>query len=383
LIKELDKRKRIAIVTSGHSPYDDRIFWRFGISLQQNGFEVTVISSVEELNTVERGIQIKSFAGKSLEKNDKILMFLDFLIKVNPDLIICCEPLTIIAAVKFRKSTLKRVRILSDITEYYPHQNLLKQYKGLKRFFVYLFYFLFNAYTANLVNTLIIGEKKKAKLYNWVAPLIPKHIIGYYTPKRYFSYNPIKMSSEITIGYIGEVSTQRGIFSFLEVIKKTASLYKEKNFIIKIIGNMPTGISYGDLYNLISDINNISIKYNSWVEYNKLSDALSEVHIVIDLREKNIIYNKSLPIKIFDCLAVGRPIIISNLDSLKDFDDLKKFGFVVDPKNNEEIVLALSKYLEDKTLYQRHAKQANQLFLSKYNWEALEDNFLSIAKKTR
>ncbi len=189
------------------------------------------------------------------------------------------------------------------------------------------------------------------------------------------------MSSTITIGYIGEVSAERGIFSFLEVIKKTASSNKKKNFIIKVIGNMSTGISYGDIHNLISEINNISIKYNSWVEYNKLSDALSEVHIVIDLREKNIIYNKSLPIKIFDCLAVGRPIIISNLNSLNDFDDIKKFGFVVDPKNKEEIVFVLSKYLQDEKLYQRHSEQANQLFLSKYNWEALEDNFLSIAKK--
>lgn len=377
----MDRRKRIAIITSGHSPYDDRIFWRFGISLQQNGFEVTVISSVEELNTVERGIQIKSFAGKSLEKKEKILMFLTLLIKINPDLIICCEPLTIIAAVKYRKSYLKRVRVLSDITEYYPHQNLLKQYKGLKRFFVYLFYFLFNAYAANLVNALIIGEEKKAKLYNWISPLIPKHIIGYYTPKRYFRYNPIEMSSTITIGYIGEVSTERGIFSFLEVIKEIASSYNEKNFIIKIIGSISAGISFGDINNLISDINNISIKYESWVAYNKLSEALSKVHIVVDLREKNNIYNRSLPIKIFDCLAVGRPIIISNLDSLKDFNDLKKFGFIVDPKNKEEIVLALAKYLEDKNLYQRHAKLANQLFLSKYNWELLEENFLSIVKK--
>lgn len=377
----MDKRKRIAIITSGHSSYDDRIFWRFGISLQQNSFEVTVISSVEEMNIVEHGIQIKSFAGKSLEKKDKILMFFNFLMQIKPDLIICCEPLTILAAVKYRKSSLKRVRILSDITEYYPHQNLLKKYKGLKRLFVYLFYFLFNAYTANLVNALIIGEKKKAKLYNWISPLIPKHLVGYYTPKRFFRYKPIEMSSTITIGYIGEVSTERGIFSFLEVIKEIASSYNEKNFIIKIIGSISAGISFNDINNLISDINNISIKYESWVGYNKLSDALSQVHIVIDLREKNIIYNRSLPIKIFDCLAVGRPIIISNLDSLKDFDDLEKFGFVVEPNNTKEIVLVLSKYLEDKNLYQRHSEQANHLFLNKYNWEILENNFLSIIIK--
>ena len=178
-------KKKVSIVTSGHPYYDERIFYKFARSLNKNGYEVSIIcSTVEtEIDFVKDGIHIIGFDGSNLKKSEKVSKFYDYLTKTKLDVIICCEPLPILAANKIRKER-KKVRIIYDITEWYPHQNMLKQLVGLKWIINYLYLFLFNVYAASLCNQLIIGEKSKAIPYKVFLPFLKKTIIGYYASQK-------------------------------------------------------------------------------------------------------------------------------------------------------------------------------------------------------
>ncbi len=71
-------KKRICLVTSGHPPFDERIFWKFGKSLTEAGFSVAIICSTQEINKVVDGIIIDGFDGRIIpekEKDRKILQF--------------------------------------------------------------------------------------------------------------------------------------------------------------------------------------------------------------------------------------------------------------------------------------------------------------------
>ena len=48
--------KRICLVTSGHPPMDDRIFWKFSKSLSEAGYSVTYASITEDSYTNFLGI---------------------------------------------------------------------------------------------------------------------------------------------------------------------------------------------------------------------------------------------------------------------------------------------------------------------------------------
>ena len=106
----------IVIVTSGHPPLDERIFYKFGISLKNSGYNVTIVCSTQEIDTEKEKIKIRGFVDESLNKRQKIHQLYNYILQFSPDLIICCEPLTILAANRYRKKGFKGTKIIYDIT---------------------------------------------------------------------------------------------------------------------------------------------------------------------------------------------------------------------------------------------------------------------------
>ncbi len=87
----------IVIVTSGHPPFDERIFYKFGISLNKYGHKTAVVCSTEEISTISEGISIEGFRDTGLPKKEKINKLFNLTASFNPSLIICCEPLPILS----------------------------------------------------------------------------------------------------------------------------------------------------------------------------------------------------------------------------------------------------------------------------------------------
>ena len=147
------------------------------------------------------------FEGSAISRQVKVDRLYTEVKRFGPSLVICCEPLTILAAHAYRKQNPGQVKVVYDITEYYPHQNMLNEYSGITRLIHYIRFSLFNFYVSNLADYLFIGEKGKAKLYNLIAPRVKKTIIGYYPPQRYFQYSPpIYDGRNFTICYAGNIS---------------------------------------------------------------------------------------------------------------------------------------------------------------------------------
>ena len=373
--------KRIAIITSGHSSYDDRIFWRFGISLQQNDYEAIIISSVEEMNTAEHGIQIKSFAGTSLTKKDKISKFVNLLSEINPGLIICCEPLCIIAAHKYRLSSRKKINIIYDVTEYYPHDAMLKSYSGIKWLIMYLKYFVIHIYTSNLCNELFIGEINKSRIFHYITPFKKKTLIGYYPPLRFFKFVQHKFSEPITLCYSGEISISRGIHRYLNLLDQLSRKFTNIRFKGLIIGKTNPEDNLNQSLKELSSLKNLEIEYIERVKYDKLCEFLSKAHFLIDLRDKNRLFNKSLPISLFDYIACGRPIIFSDLDSITQHMESKNFIAFINPDNLSEVISFINERLIDPTEYENDSKEARMLFEEYYNWENIETIFIENIKR--
>ena len=65
----------ISFLTSGHDPFDDRIFYHMARSLRDHNNNVLIISSKLDLIEVADGITLNCFAGDDLTKRDKIFNF--------------------------------------------------------------------------------------------------------------------------------------------------------------------------------------------------------------------------------------------------------------------------------------------------------------------
>lgn len=376
-------KKKISIVTSGHPYYDERIFYKFARSLNKNGYEVSIIcSTVEsEIDLVKDNIHIKGFNGSNLKKSQKVSKFADYLKNIKPDVIICCEPLPILAAGKIRRSN-KKVKIIYDVTEWYPHQNMLKNLSGINWVFSYFYLFIFNIFCASKSDHLIFGEKKKAVPYKIFLPFKTKSFINYY-PSLDFARNylPHFDPSSFTVAYVGIINKQRGIFTFLNVMQKVQAQLPGLKIKGKIIGNFEDEDIEMLIHEHVENRQITGITFTGRIPYTELSNQLYDVSLCLDLRERNFFYNNSFPIKIFEFMACGKPVVYSNIKSLSKFSDINKIGYLVDPSNIDKICSTVINYINDQQLLRQHSKEARLLFENKYNWEKIESELLLIVSQ--
>src|SRR5665648_224273 len=143
----------ISFLTSGHEPYDDRIFYHMAKSLSVNSNNVEIVSSKINLIEVADGIKINCFDGDNLAKRDKIGQFVKRLSLFTPEIIICSEPLTVLAAKKYSKKQYGKIRIVYDITEWYPSGKNLAVHKAPFRSFFFIKLFFFNLWVSKFADS--------------------------------------------------------------------------------------------------------------------------------------------------------------------------------------------------------------------------------------
>ncbi|MFZ1519988.1 MAG: hypothetical protein WAU11_14510, partial [Ignavibacteriaceae bacterium] len=298
-------KKRICLVTSGHPPFDERIFWKFGQSLNENGFSVSIICSTEQINKTIDEINIKGFDGYSYNKRKKIDSFYDLITKSNPDIIICSEMLPVFAALKFKKKS-SNAKIILDITEWFP-ENVAYKFNGVNRWIKYFQLLLPYFFVLQKVDHLIVGEDSKKKRYDFLASSKPKTIIGYYPLLKYFNYKKPDLSKEeIIFGYAGVITFERGINKLIQVSISIANIFPLKIFKLLLFGKFTYQNEEVEFKQKVSTIHNLRVEFVDWTDYDKMSLVIERIDICFDLRDRNFIYRNSLPIKIFEYMACGK-----------------------------------------------------------------------------
>lgn len=372
--------KRICLVTSGHSPLDDRIFWKFGKSLSENGFSVSIICSTININQMVNDITISGFDGNSYSSKNKIVEFCKLIDQFSPHLIICSEMIPVFAALKYRRKN-KNAKIILDITEWYP-ENVAFKFKGLKRWLKYFQLILPYTYSLNRVDHLIIGETAKQSRYNFLSPLKQKTIIGYYPVLKYFKYKKPDLSKdEIVFGYAGVITFERGIQKLLDSAIEIVKIFPQKRITLLIFGRFTNQNEEIPFREKASSQKYVNVVFDDWTDYNKMSPVIERMDICFDLRERNFIYNNSLPIKLFEYMACGKPFIFSDVKPIREELDFDKFGSLVNPDNALEIIRAIQKYLQNPELAIQHSLNSRSLIEGDKNWENESKKLIKLVTK--
>lgn len=360
--------KKITLLTSGHPPFDERIFNKFAVSLKEAGYQVSIFCSTLEIKTIKEDILIQGFNGLSLSKKDKLDIFLNLLKNFNPDIVICCEQLPVFSAYKYKKRYNKKLSIILDVTEWYPENILIKK-SLLKRMIFYPLYLVNNVITSNLADKIIVGEITKLKRYKVIAPVKPKKIISYYPILKYFNYSKMdEIKDELILCYSGLLKFDRGIKTIVEA----ANIVKSKTNIkvkIKFLGKFENEAEENGFYEFAEKFPDLNIEMKGWNNYESFSDNMNDVHICLDLREDSFVYRNSLPIKIFEYMALGKPYIFSNVKPIRLEMASDDFGFLVDPTNIKEIADKILYYLHNPETLKHHSENARKEIEKEKNWE--------------
>ena len=368
----------ISFLTTGHFPYDDRVFYHTAKNLVSNKDRVEIISSKIDLNTDTEAIHINSFEGDKLSKKDKVFEFVKKLQVFKPDVIVCSEPLAIYAANKYKKLKSKTVKIVYDVTEWYPSKKNLKNLNLFYKCFQFIKLLLFNIYTSFMVDAFIFGEHYKSIPYRLLFPLKKYEFISYYPDLKYLSIvQPDLQTNKLKLSYSGTLSEEKGFGCFLNVLKEISRLNKDLSVKVKVIGNYESK-KEEERYkaSVLSLSKNVSIAFYDSQNFKDYIKLINDTDVFLDLRSTGIENQHCLPIKLFYYAALKRPVLFSNLKSIRKEVEINRFGSLVKPNNTKDVAIKLLNYISNQDLYYKHCENAHELSINKYNWDKIKPGFI-------
>ena len=155
--------------------------------------------------------------------------------------------------------------------------------------------------------------------------------------------------------YIGSLDQHKGVGTVLEAVK----ICPRKNFEVLIIGGKHRPEVEQWEKNLADNGLSSRVTVTGWVNKNRLTHYLNRTLLgVIPLEDS--FFNRYLtsPLKLFDYLSHGIPIIASDLDSLRDLVDENGTGVFFKPGDPENLALKIDRLYSDKQQLEKMSKLA-------------------------
>jgi glycosyltransferase involved in cell wall biosynthesis len=367
----------IVFLTSSHFSLDDRIYYHQARSLSVN-YKVVIVSSADDKSGKTGNVTFASENRLTLSTKDKIRFFKESLKKVEPQIVICSEPLPIIAAVGYRRKSTKKVKIIYDVTEWYPSKKNIAGMSFFKRLFTFKKLLLYNLLAASHCDGFIFGEYYKSLPFRLVFPWKKWTIVGYYPDLSYINFQESKIEpGKICLGFTGTISREKGIENFFAVASRIKSKRPDVTVKLKIIGRCYTEDEKNRFDKLCREAKDIELEILDKQDFEVFSEKLTDIDVLFDLRKLDFENNHCLAIKVFYYAACGKPVVYSNLKAIRHDIDVSKFGYLVDPTDSEQISDCVLNYIQHPDLYQMHSREARKLAETKYNWQMIEPQFLN------
>lgn len=366
------KTIRVCHVTSVHPWNDARIFHKECISLVQSGYHVFLVAyDVSEV--VVAGVHLINAGRKPASRVMRIFLswyrFAKIMKKLDPHIIHIHDPELLPVGFIFRKSGRK---LIFDIHENIPDQIMLKRYipSLLRRFVSYIYKFL---------------ERKFLRYFDYCVAAVPFIRMDY--EKRGYKVVEVQNFPRVeefaliehnwnekgrAICYVGLLDQSRGA-----------------NILLKLMDRMPDWTLYiagtvTDKFLLDTIKKHPSIHYLGVLRRTELPMLFSKCVAGLVLFEPLPKYEVSLPIKMFEYMAAGLPVVATGFDYWKQFlyyDDGSRAGILVNVQNMDEVIKSIQHLWENRAVSMWMGQAGRKAVQQMFHWKMEERKLLQVYSK--
>ena len=179
---------------------------------------------------------------------------------------------------------------------------------------------------------------------------------------------------KILIGYVGMLKTM-GVEKGVDVSIRSLLNLKE-NISLVLVGGMEDDILYyTDLAREIGVLERVVFIGN--VPHSAVPLYLKSFDILIAPFPDAAHYKSCMsPLKLFEYMASGRPIIVTDLPSIREVLD-EESAIFIKPNSHHDLGKAINNLVENKNLGEKIANQAHKLVQEKFTWEKRTSNILN------
>ncbi|KKK38721.1 hypothetical protein WQ57_06950 [Mesobacillus campisalis] len=350
---------KICHLTSVHSYRDARIFTKECQSLAAFGHEVHLIAPgapCEKVNGVflhgispGKGNRLTRMTGTVRQVYKKA-------VDVDADVYHFHDPELITVGLLMKA---KGKKVVYDVHEDLPKQIFRKPYIPL--------------YIQKPVSVAIdFIEKNSSRLFDLIICATP-HICEHfkkYNVRRVTVKNYPRLGAELRprdeqigrgnyVCYIGGLSADRGLNVMQEAVSFTKSnLYLAGRFFSRKDQNRFKNTTEGQ------------VKYLGFLEKEQINELLANSLAGLVVLEENEAFSYSLPVKMFEYMSAGIPVICSDFPLWREIVEKYNCGICVDPKNSKQLAEAINyirDHPEEARLMGENGLKAVQ---EEYNWES-------------
>ncbi len=388
-------RVKVCLISSMHSLFDDRIYWKEALSLKNFGYDVyhLGVGEADKEITSDHGIKLIMAGKKKYFDNpyiDKLFRILSFrksiyrkLFRIAADLkadVYHFHDLQINKIGRKLKNLPHKPKLIYDVHEDYPEM-ILQYYKirGLLGIFLKLY--------ANYIRK---WELKKSKNCDYIISAYPSIATKFHNYLNlenqsiiynFTNLNPKKIidfrAKTIDVLYCGLMNKLRAGMEILQAAKLCVKEKKDIKFLF--LGPIPDPELKQSMIEYIEENGlkeNINIK--DPVPYNKMDEYFSKSKIGLGIFMPIKIFHTAIQVKTFEYMVYGMPIVCSNFGYINKFVTESEAGIPVNPLSPMEISNAILKILNNKVLYEKYSRNGIKAVAERYKWNIMEDKLKDI-----
>jgi len=177
-----------------------------------------------------------------------------------------------------------------------------------------------------------------------------------------------KYEDNFVISYIGGFGPHRGIDTAIKAMSKVVEEIPDAKLLL--VGGKASKEYEGYLRKLCKDLKiENNVEFTGWVDFNLVPSyiSLSDVCLVPHLASGHT--NTTIPHKLFQYMAMEKPVIVTDCKPLKRIVEECKCGIVVPSGDYNKMAEAIIMLYQNKEYARKLGKNGRRAVEEKYNWE--------------
>ncbi|MBD8066013.1 glycosyltransferase [Devosia sp. PTR5] len=171
--------------------------------------------------------------------------------------------------------------------------------------------------------------------------------------------------------YIGSISEDRNIYRMMEAV----ALVPGGQTRLRLAG----GFASAETQRRAEQMPEwSSVRFEGWVSREGVANILADGRAGLVVLKPVPHEMLTLPIKLFEYMAAGMPVISSDFPMWREIVDEAQCGLLIDPLRSEELVRAMQAILDDPAEAQAMGVRGRKAVVEKYNWDREAQTLLKL-----